>query len=59
MMQLVIEFAEHFEKQDLVDEFKQEDLYTSWNDYTQLTEERKFCSHCGDKEVMVMISIHG
>lgn len=51
MVQILIKLAEHFKKEELVNDFKAIDLYASWNDYKCTEESRRFCTHCGDKQV--------
>ena len=51
MMKLMTELAEHFKLDDLKKSFESADLYDPCNDYRCKTEERQFCTHCGDSKV--------
>lgn len=52
MMSLLIELAESFNQPDLARELQNETLYSSANDYKSTSEDRLFCTHCGDKAVV-------
>ena len=49
----MIELCDHFHYDELRDKMKGQSLYSTANDYKSTTEDRKFCTHCGDKQELV------
>ena len=57
MMKVMIELADHFKLEELKKSFESVDFYDPCNDYKCTTEERHFCTHCGDNKVYTVILI--